>query len=228
MECASSWLASCAPQLSFALGVNRVNRISMSFQNVLQSVAAFLVALGSGGAIVVSLSGYLGKLWAERFLAREKAGFEEELERLRAELTASNAKEIEHIRTALDVTKTKVLSAHADKVQMYRLVADIVSGMLSDIAFAADGARVFTNEQATERLHQFNCDRLRAYGYLAMFAPQHVMDAYDRVIDHLFAVLERSAPYDFARIRALGIAMLNEIRIDLGIDPMPIAYRGDR
>ena len=75
---------------------------------------------------------------------------------------------------------------------------------------------------------QFERDRLRAYAYLAMFAPQSVMDAYDSVVDYLLEVLDATRPFKFEELRAVGIGMLNAIRNDLGIDPQPIAYRGKR
>ena len=71
---------------------------------------------------------------------------------------------------------------------------------------------------AAARIATFEKGRLRAYGYLAMFAPQEVMDAHDALVDYVLASLEGSVPFDFVRLRTLAIAMLNAIRIDLGIE----------
>lgn len=199
----------------------------MSLKETIQVALAGLAALGGGGAIVLGLSGYLGKLWAERWSTLERARLDREMERLRAELTAHNSRELESLRSALDVGKAKLIGAHTDKVIMYRMVGDILSEMLADIA-AVGGGRTMSPEEARARLHRFDRDRLRAYAYLGMFAPQHVMDAFDRMIDHLFAVLEGTLPHDFDTIRRLGIALLNEIRVDLGVDVIPIQYRGVR
>jgi hypothetical protein len=195
---------------------------------IIQVVVGILVALGGGGAIVLALSNFLGKVWAERLMSRDKAAFDRELEKLRAELASANARELEDLRSSLAMSESKLLGAHHEKVLLYRLVGDVVTEMIADVSSALAGAKVFTPADASERLHRFERERLRAYAYLAMFAPQSVMDAYDRVIDHMFAVLEGTTPPDFAPIRSLGIAMLNEIRKDLGIDASPIAYRGTR
>jgi hypothetical protein len=199
----------------------------MNGTETFQLALAILASLGGGGALVLGLSAYLGKVWAEYFMTRERASLEREMERLRADLTAHNSRELEALRTSLDLSKTKLLSAHADKVLMYRMVGTIISEMLADMATVASG-KVMSPEQSIDRMHRFDLERLKAYTYLGMFAPQHVMDSFDRVIDHLFAVLEGSARHDFSQIRELGIGMLNEIRIDLGIDPSPIQYRGAR
>jgi len=47
---------------------------------------AILTSLGGGSLIVLSISSWLGKVWAERVLAGEKHKFTSELEQIRAEL----------------------------------------------------------------------------------------------------------------------------------------------
>jgi len=44
----------------------------MQISEVLQIAAAIIVSLGGGGSIVFGLSGYLGKIWADRGLERQK------------------------------------------------------------------------------------------------------------------------------------------------------------
>ena len=43
----------------------------MSFQDVFQIASAVLLSLGTGGAIVVGLSSWLGKVWASRILEKD-------------------------------------------------------------------------------------------------------------------------------------------------------------
>lgn len=56
-------------------------------ENVFELVAAILVSVSSGGAIVLGLSGWLGKVWADRLIEREKANLaklvQSEFEQLR-------------------------------------------------------------------------------------------------------------------------------------------------
>lgn len=49
----------------------------MSLQTVLEVCASILVSLGGGGAIVFALSDFLGKLWADRALAKQRQEYAE-------------------------------------------------------------------------------------------------------------------------------------------------------
>lgn len=44
----------------------------MNLKDIVEVGAAIIASLGGGGAIVLGLSGFLGKLWADRALEREK------------------------------------------------------------------------------------------------------------------------------------------------------------
>ncbi len=55
-----------------------------------KTVIGILVSLGGGGAIVMALSSWFGKRWAERLMARETAKYREELERLTKQLERKN------------------------------------------------------------------------------------------------------------------------------------------
>ena len=55
-----------------------------------QTVVGILCSVGVGGAIVAALSSWLGKVWAERLMAKETAKYREELERLSKQLERKN------------------------------------------------------------------------------------------------------------------------------------------
>lgn len=61
----------------------------MTATEVLEVAAVVVVALGGGGAIVASISSWLGKLWAERLLQRERTSNERLLESHKRELELS-------------------------------------------------------------------------------------------------------------------------------------------
>ena len=61
-----------------------------SWTDVLKIVAGVIAALGGGGAIVAGLSSWLGKVWADRLMAKETAKFREDLERLTKQLERKN------------------------------------------------------------------------------------------------------------------------------------------
>src|SRR5580704_11559963 len=67
----------------------RVTR-SVSLKDAFEMAAAVIVSLGGGGAIVFGLSGFLGKLWADRALQSQKAEGERQLERQRQEYAQLN------------------------------------------------------------------------------------------------------------------------------------------
>jgi hypothetical protein len=186
-----------------------------SFQAIIETALAVLAALGGGGVIVFGLSNHLGKLWADRLMQNERASHERNLADLRAEherklaafnaeLDAQNSAAIERMKTALDLQKGKPAGAHADKLAMYRTVTDLVAELVVEFESTKVGASNF-NVQTWKR---FERDRLRAYGYLGMLAPQSAMDPFDRVVDYLLAVTEGTKTFDFRRLRELAIAMI--------------------
>lgn len=62
----------------------------MSLLDALNIVVAGVVSIGGGGAIVLGLSSWLGKVWADRLMESEKATHDRDLERLRSELQHIN------------------------------------------------------------------------------------------------------------------------------------------
>ena len=55
-----------------------------------KTIAGIMVSLGGGTFIVMALSSWLGKVWADRLMRRETAKFREELERLTKQLERKN------------------------------------------------------------------------------------------------------------------------------------------
>lgn len=197
----------------------------MEIGDVLNVVAAALISVGGAGAIVVALSSWLGKVWATRLMDREKAAHARELESLRSELRKDSEAELAALRNELDIFKEKHLRGHQDKIQIYRLVVDVVAELLGDLDFI----QVFGDlpeEAKRQRWDKFNRGRMRAYGYLAMLAPQPVMDASDDLFDHLIQISHGQAPYEWSEVRARVLALLNETRKDIGIDETAIRYNG--
>lgn len=194
----------------------------MTVQDALSIAATFLVSLGGGAAIVFGLSSWLGKVWANRIMTADRARHAEDLERLRASLSSENDQRMRQMETGLEIYKDRFLKAHHDKVATYRMATDIIASLLAEL----DRAHRLTPDQAALIVDTFNRDRIRLYGYLGMLAPQSVMDAQDALIDYLLLVVHGNAKYEWARVRAFALAVLNEIRKDIGIDTDSIQYRG--
>ncbi len=176
-----------------------------------------------------ALSSWLGKVWANRLMEADRARFAREHEQLRAALDLENQRTLNALRQETDIYREKHLKAHQDKINIYRLTADIVADLLAEVSTAviksaaSGGMPVPLPPDVWER---FTKGRIRMYGYLAMLAPQEVMDSSDLLMDHLISTCEGREVYDWRKIRSLAIAMLNTVRKDIGIDVTPIDYRG--
>ena len=196
----------------------------MTITDVVSIAATILAALGGGGALVFSLSSWLGKIWADRLMARETAKYESAIAELQSNLRRVVDTELATHKNELDIYKDKHLKSHNDKIECYRLVVDIVVEVLGDLDFFfINGAPV---ENEIKRRDEMNRGRMRAYGYLAMLAPQEVMNAYDDLSDHLLFVINGQEPYEWTKVRELSLAMLNEVRKEIGLGAAPIAYFG--
>lgn len=216
----------------------------MTGTELLELSGAILLSLGGGAGIVGGFSSWLGKVWAERLmqqerqhhesaLAAQRSKFERELselqatqareiEQLRAALEHSSQELLEQVRTELDVAKQKHLKGFQDKLEIYRLSANLIAELLGDIDHSLFLGKSLTPEQ----FDKFNRGRIAAYAHVGMIAPQNVMDSFDQLIDYLLLVSHGHAPYVWEDVRSRALALLNEIRRDIGIDCSPIAYNG--
>lgn len=198
----------------------------MTWNDAFKTITAALASVGTAGGIMWALSSWLGKVWASRILEQDRARHEADLERLRADLSQSNAERLAGLERELDIYREQMLKTHADKLTTYRLAADIVTDFVALFAKAQLGE--VPDSELPSILGAFERERLRVYAYLAMLAPQGVMDAHDALVDYLLAVLNREEALDWARLRALSLDVLNCIREDVGLDKSAIEYRGSR
>lgn len=196
----------------------------MTLIDILKIVATAVASVGGGGAIVFGLSSFLGKVWANRLMEAERARYVQDLERLRAELHHASEANLASMKSKIDIYKEKHLKGHADKLAIYRRVTDVVVELLGNL----DKMPLLNAPQKNmiESWDRFNCGRMKVYGYLAMLAPQRVMDAMDGLMDHLILITQRKESYEWPRVRELVYTLLNEVRRDIGIDTTPIEYRG--
>src|SRR5260221_7098450 len=74
--------------------------MSLSFQDAFKVVAAAILSVGGGGVIVVGLSSWLGKLWAQLLMQKDIAKYAADLESLKGKLEGANKR----IQAELDKT----------------------------------------------------------------------------------------------------------------------------
>lgn len=182
----------------------------------LQGLITYVIApLGGAAVLILALSSWLGRVWASRILEHDRNRYAAEIEQLRTTLQLEAQREIEKMRQELNTAGAKDLMTFKDKVDLYRVVTvpliDLVTAAILDAT----------------AINQFNRQRLIVHAQLGLFAPQAVLDAYDRLIDHLFEVMEGNEPYEWPPVREMSFDLLNAIRMDLGIAE-EVSYRGHR
>ena len=191
---------------------------------ILQIAATIIAAVGASGGIIAGISGWLGRIWASRLMEADRARHSQELEQLRASLKSEQDQRMKQLQNDLDIFREKHLKAHQDKIATYRMAAAIIASILTDIERFGEGRA--DKQEAPKIKDRFTNDRIRLYGYLAMLAPQSVMDAQDALVDHVLMIIHGREAYKWDKIRELGLTFLNEVRKDIGIDSTPIEYKG--
>jgi hypothetical protein len=184
--------------------------ISMEWESVFKFVTASIASIGVGGAVVFALSSWLAKVWAKRILAVETHNLDSALAATKRQL---------------DLAKETTLRFQNDKILTYRAIVDVVARILS--SFDSHQMGRLQSHEAANRFDEFNEQRIRVYGYLAMLAPQSVMDAQDQLMDYLLKIANGAEEYEWVKVREFALNLLNEVRKDVGIDKSPIEYRGD-
>ena len=192
----------------------------MPWDDILKIVGAALFSVVSAGAVVMGMASWLGKVWAERILRKETHELQKQLAVTQSQLNLS----IKAAERELDLIKDARARIHNDKIAIYRGVVDVVAKVLASL----DALHInrLPPDEAGKQFDDFNEQRLRLYGYMAMFAPQTVMDAQDKLIDHLLCISQGQKAYNWAEVRVLALALINEIRCDVGIDKTDISYNG--
>jgi hypothetical protein len=196
----------------------------MDWTDIFKLVATLFASLGGAGLILFAMSSWLGKVWANRIMANEKANHDRDLAKLRADLQNQNERNINALKIEFEIYREKFLGEHKDKIVIYRQVVKVIADLLTDI----NTALLTGNQLPAEVVLNFERRRLYVYGYLGMLAPQTVMDSYDQLIDYLLSVINGETPYQWEVVREKSLNMLNQVRSDIGIDASAIEYRGNR
>jgi len=148
-----------------------------------------------------------------------------QLEHLRTSLQLASEQQLSSMRSQLEIAKEALVREHVDRVTIYRAAIDLTAGIVAKMEMVMLQKR---RPQTAEELHEFEAQRLRVYAYLAMHAPQAVMDAHDALSDVVVSVVYDGTVVTWKDFRDLAIRFLNEVRKDVGIRMEPIAYRGSR
>jgi hypothetical protein len=193
--------------------------------NYLNVATAILASLGTSGVIIWGLSNYLGRIWANRLFAKERNKYDREIESLRNELRRDSEEYLSKLTSEIEIYKQTHLREHSDKLMIYRATIDLVATMLAKIemVYLKNKEKLSPEEQEL-----FETERLRIYGYLAMLAPQNIMDANDKLMDLLLALIYDDKPTSWEDIRYHALLLTNAMRNDIGLDKKSVEYNGSR
>lgn len=195
----------------------------MSFQDILSYIvnlnipSVFIVAAGGIG-------GWLGKIWVSKKVEKYRSTSETELAKLKSDLERSGQQEIEGLRYELNALQQKEFKGFQDKLAIYRMVVDLLSDFLSDLSYCHH----LNEEIPSPKIKDFDRLRMKSYGYISMLAPQSVIDAHEDLVEIVFDILEKKQEFDWVKIRVRCLALLNAVRIDLGLNSEPVVYNGNR
>ena len=64
----------------------------MDWNDIFKLLVAVLVSIGGAGAIILGLSSWLGKIWANKLMEKDKSKYAKELERLKSDFTQDTEK----------------------------------------------------------------------------------------------------------------------------------------
>lgn len=149
---------------------------------MLQIALLVLGSLGGGGLIVVGLSGWLGKVWADRITQKERAAYEREIEDFKAKALRSLEQEkasyqrgLEEFKAQLNRDSELVTQTLRERVTLYK------ESLAPVLELYLTGFEMGAVDQKT--LLEFERKRLVTSATLGMFAPLPVFEAYNDTID---------------------------------------------
>jgi hypothetical protein len=102
---------------------------AMTPSEIWQTAGAVLASLGGGATIVLAMSTWLGKVWANRILAKDRARYSKEIEGLKADLDRTARLFQGEIDKTLFVTKTHFETEFRSLRRIWKHVATVRSRM---------------------------------------------------------------------------------------------------
>jgi hypothetical protein len=177
----------------------------MDIEAIFHVATAVLLSVGGGGIFVLGLSGWLGKVWAERLMARETQTHRLELEKLRIELQTDADRHGENYR---------------HKIELYKEVAN----PLIELIVKAQHNGTLSKDD----LQNFDAARLTTTALLGMFSPEAVFIEYNTLIDYVYDSFDGKATWSFPEFRIRALKFLSLVRADIGIYTDELRYMGTR
>jgi hypothetical protein len=106
----------------------------MSFKDILTAVAAFITSVAGAGAIILGVSGWLGKVLADRLMEAERQKHSTQLEQLRSDLKKQQDSELEQLR----LLHTSEIDVLIRRREVYQRMATSMRVLLSSTTPASE------------------------------------------------------------------------------------------
>lgn len=91
------------------------------------------ITTGLSTLILIGLSKFLGQIWAERLMNKERNEHSKELEMIRSNLREDSEKQLASVRNELELLRERQLRTHNDKLVIYRSAMDNIVLMLAKL-----------------------------------------------------------------------------------------------
>ena len=152
----------------------------MNWTIAFQLVTAVIVSLGGGGAIVFGLSNYLGKLWADRAIEKEKHKYAEILQTARGELDKATNRyqvELDSLSLAHKLRMTEEFS-HLGQLWKYMAILSYRFNSTAGLGLRTVPADLDEREEYKARLRcYYEKARVEAYSFFLeekLFIPKFI------------------------------------------------------
>lgn len=154
-------------------------------KEVLQIVATIIAAFGGAGFIIIGLSSYLGKLWANIALESEKAKYSRELEELKAKLNKEINELNKSCEKALYISKVQYDNEYKIYQEIWTKLNDASISALNLYSAGIEDVPVDKEqEQKYKEDKYFNFAKLynEYINIIEKYAPFYRKDFYDKFI----------------------------------------------
>lgn len=140
-----------------------------------QIVIGILGSIGTAGAIILALSSWLGKIWAERMMAKESAKYREELERLTKQLERKNY--VSKVRFDTEFSIYRELCALTGEMEraVYMLFP-VIDHLPQD-----ENAQKEIFDQRYKSARQAYSNASKSLSANSAFIPQETFDLFDKI-----------------------------------------------
>lgn len=130
----------------------------------------------------------------------------------------------EKFRNDREIKNQKHLRGFEDKLEIYRLVIDLIADFLSDFVISLQTGTPLP----AEKVIAFDKMRMRTFGYLCIYAEQESIDAHESLIEYIYEVLEGANTGEWPEVRRRALRLLNSFRIDYNSLLPAASYNGNR